>query len=260
MRRKRRKRGRDGTSGPFAPVWPVLDGWWARCYVQTSRHSFRLTLATMLSVIRCLTTRCIARNRAARCWAGVSCFAFLLGIVPASHAQTGSEWWIGMGLGLGELFENEGEADRIGAAFSGALYASYQTRAHLLGLRTTAVSEITGDHVFDIGVLYGRATTGGRGHASFSAGLAVVGANRNPDNDIDIDACIPHPFCDFPSDSDDRPGDEGAFTVGIPLEVQVFARPRSVSSFGFGLYVFANVNLEVPFVGATASFQLGSFK
>ena len=195
---------------------------------------------------------------------GLLCFAFLFGIVPASHAQTGSEWWGGIGLGLGELFEDEGAADRIGAAFTGALYASHQTRAHLLSVRTTAVSEITGDHVFDAGVLYGRATTGRRGHVSFSAGLSLVAVDRNPDNDIDVDACLP-PLCDFPPFPDDNPEDasgdeENALTVGVPLEVQLFARPRSVSSFGFGLYVFANVNLEVPFVGATASFQLGSFK
>jgi len=189
---------------------------------------------------------------------GLLCFVFLLGIVPASHAQTGSEWWVGVGFGLGELFEDEGAADRIGAAFTGALYANYQTLAHLLGVRTTAVSEITGDHVFDVGALYGRATTGRRGHVSCSAGVALVAVDRNPDNDIDL--CVGH-FCDFPLDSEDRPeNEENALTVGIPLEVQLFARPRSVASFGFGLYVFANVNLEVPFVGATASFQLGSFK
>lgn len=231
--------------------------------MQTSHRSFRPTLATMLSVTRCLSDRCTARNRSARRWVGLLCFAFLFGIVPASHAQTGSEWWGGIGLGLGELFEDEGAADRIGAAFTGALYASHQTRAHLLSVRTTAVSEITGDHVFDVGVLYGRATTGRRGHVSFSAGLALVAVDRNPDN-IDVDACV-NPLCGLFPDSDDRPAEEGdeeenAFTVGVPLEVQVFARPRSVPSFGVGLYVFANVNLEMPFVGATASFQLGSFK
>jgi hypothetical protein len=47
-------------------------------------------------------------------------------------------------------------------------------------------------------------------------------------------------------------------TIGLALEGQIIAAPTDV--LGFGVYVFANVNPEMSFFGATFGLSLGKLR
>ncbi len=47
-------------------------------------------------------------------------------------------------------------------------------------------------------------------------------------------------------------------TIGVPIEVRLFARLSRAS--GFGLYVYTNVNEEHSFGGVTLCLQLGKLR
>lgn len=137
--------------------------------------------------------------------------------------------WFNAGIGASSL---EKSGDR--AALSAGATMSFQRGEHLVSIRFVdnellfanpwgivfgaAPKKIV---VWDLGVLYGRIARATFGFASIGGGIAFVG------------------------------GDESAF--GIPLEAQIFWTPSS--SFGIGLYVFANFNRVRSFAGALACVQ-----
>lgn len=171
----------------------------------------------------------------------LSTWAQSAGPASASAGESLTRFWIGAGVGLGELIEGEDDPnDEGGGALAGALYGSYQFGPNLLSARTAFSGELFGDNFADYGILYGRATTGRLGHASVSAGVAVVSGSYSDDR------LILDPDGDEP---------ERVLTVGLPVEVQLMWRP--LPFFGLGLYGFANLNPEASFVGATLSAQLG---
>jgi hypothetical protein len=168
--------------------------------------------------------------------------------VPDALAQSEERWWLGLGAGIGNVAEGSApEQDGIDGAGVGALFLSYQRGANVFSLRGTGAVELFGDGIADIGLLYGRTTTGKGRHSSFGIGLAVVtGAYQNDGLD----------FCGIfggPSDCPDT-SPQGFTTVGIPLEVQLALRGRYV---GIGIYGFANLNPESSFMGATISLHAG---
>lgn len=179
------------------------------------------------------------------------CFLLFLAVPVNTYAQVEDRIWIGTGLGIGAMFEEEVSDDRTGA-IAGPLYASYQTGVHVFSLRTAAVTELFGDTAGDLGVLYGRATTGPNGHASFGIGLAAVFVDYTPD---DLDLC--GLFGD-PDDCSEDGRNESVRAVGVPLEVQLFWRP--LAFVGLGVYGFANLNPEAPFAGVAFGLQLGDLR
>lgn len=135
--------------------------------------------------------------------------------------------WVNAGLGVG--------TDDI----SGFVIASYQKGNNLLSIRGALSGDmISGDEFWDIGVLYGRATSQQRYHASISAGLAIVGGKRD---------------YGWSSSGNDVP-----LTVGLPLKAQLNWLPTSV--LGIGLQGFANINPEQSFAGLALSLQLGKLR
>ena len=159
--------------------------------------------------------------------------------------------WVGIGAGIGgiaagEAAEQDG-GDNVGA---GGLYLSYQTGAHVFSLRGSVALEVFGENISDVGVLYGRATTGTGPHVSFGIGVAIVNGSYQEDG---LD------FCGVFSDPDacERASPVGFTTVGIPLEVQLALRGEH---FGFGIYGFANLNPESSFAGVTVCVQIGRLR
>lgn len=178
------------------------------------------------------------------------CILFLVTSAP-TYAQVEDRIWIGTGLGLGAMVEKKTNDDEPGAG-TGALYASYQTGVHVFSLRTVVVTEVFGDTGGDVGVLYGRATTGPNSHASFGIGLAVVFVDYNPDG-LNL--------CGLFGSRDDCPArgrDENVLAFGVPVEVQLFWRP--LAFVGLGVYGFANLNPEAPFAGLALGLQLGDLR
>lgn len=160
------------------------------------------------------------------------------------RAQEQSRVWGGIGAGMGYVAAGSApEQDGIDDAGVGALYLSYQRRANVFSLRSTGAIEIFGDGIADVGLLYGRATTGTVRYGSFGIGIAFVTGSYEEDE-----------IC-FPIGSDfncEEP--QGFTTIGIPVEVQLALRGRNI---GIGVYGFANLNPESSFVGATISLHAG---
>lgn len=136
--------------------------------------------------------------------------------------------WFNAGIGASSLEKS----DRL--ALSAGATMSLQRGEHLVSIRFVNNELLFanpwgivfgGDPkkivVWDLGVLYGRIARATFGFASIGGGIAFVG------------------------------GDASAF--GIPLEAQIFWAPSS--SFGIGLYVFANFNRVRSFAGALACVQ-----
>jgi hypothetical protein len=134
-----------------------------------------------------------------------------------------SRYWLSTGMG----WATRGPA--------GHLAGTYQFGGHLLSARGAGTIAVFGDELWDLGLLYGRSLVTGVVHASFGAGVGVVGGETRES---------------IHGDSESLPT-----TVGVPLELQLFLRPLPV--IGIGLYGFGNVNREESFAGVSAAIQLG---
>ena len=86
--------------------------------------------------------------------------------VEAQASPSATRVWLAAGVGIGTFGP---------LGFSGLAELAYQGGPHLVALRATAVADLE-DGMFDIGLLYGRASTrpGGVGHLSAAVGLSVV--------------------------------------------------------------------------------------
>ena len=138
-------------------------------------------------------------------------------------------FWINLGLGKGSVTQNA-------AALSAN--ATYQSGKNVVTLRAVGTGELFGKSVGDYGLLYGRTLKQEQVFVSVGVGLAVV------------EGTISHGL--FSNKEKIGP------TIGIPVEAQLFWRPFRF--LGIGLYGFANLNPEEPFVGATLSFQFGKLR
>lgn len=152
---------------------------------------------------------------------------------PATSNGRDSRFWIGSGLGVAALTIAD-EQGIFGVA-AGNLNATYQYGRTLVSARVTLATLPFGPIYSDVGLLYGRVLSQGSFFASVGAGVAFVEGNYVGVGD-----------------------NEDLFsTIGLPLEVQLFARPFRF--IGVGIYGFANVNPEQSFLGATFSVQIGNF-
>lgn len=143
-----------------------------------------------------------------------------------SNPDNNNRFWINAGLGVGTL----------GGA--GIASTSYQFGLHLLSIRGAVTFEILGDDFWDIGMLYGLATSKQNYHASISSGMAVMGGSRS---------------AGFFEQSEVI-----SRQIGFPLEGQLFWWPSNV--FGLGLNGFVNLNMEQTFAGLTLTLQLGKLR
>lgn len=125
---------------------------------------------------------------------------------------------------------------------AGIVSVSYQfLGSNLLTLRGAVTGEIFGDDFWDIGLLYGWATTEQDYHASISTGMGIMGGSRSTGRLFS-----------------DTPREEISHQFGIPIEGQLFWRPSRI--IGLGLSGFANINAERSFAGLAASLQVGKLK
>ncbi len=121
----------------------------------------------------------------------------------------------------------------------------YQVNAHLFSLRglwTGSICIACADsddntEFWDVSLLYGRSTASDYFHASISAGLGITGGDRADTFDEQRTA---------------------ATTIGAAFQVQLLL-PLS-SSFGIGIYSFANINPEAQFYGVTLNLQFGKLR
>ena len=103
----------------------------------------------------------------------------------------------------------------------------HQLTARAIGMIDLYGAEGGNQPVGEIGLLYGRTETGPRGHASFSAGLAVTDMNL----------------------------DTQGLTIGVPVVAEVAFR---ISPFmGIGGQVFTNINALGSYGGVALFIQLG---
>lgn len=155
------------------------------------------------------------------------------GIIPKQSSRDTTfhedRYWVNTGLGVG----TNGMALIAGT--------HYQSGPNLLSFRGSATAEIFGDEFWDIGLLYGWASSEYDYHISFSSGIAVIGGSRSEGGLFS-----------------DTPREVISAQLGVPLEGQFFWRP--FSNFGLGLYGFANLNTEQPFAGLALSVQLGKLR
>jgi len=147
-------------------------------------------------------------------------------VAPVAIAQASSSpspTWVTLGLGGGHF----GEVSL--AALAGL---ARQRGPHLFALRSSVVTDFD-DHVYDIGLLYGRGTrgqgTGGR--RSVGIGLALVSV-------------------------DGLTGEDG-YTIGVPLAVEM---SRNGPNIGLGVQGFANLNSVQSFAGAVVTIGLGRLR
>ncbi|WP_142454813.1 hypothetical protein [Gracilimonas mengyeensis] len=153
------------------------------------------------------------------------------GLVFAQNSSepTHSAGWVNTGLGFGT-----GGVTLIGGA-------SRQIDHHIFSVRGTTSTELfnyNGDNIWDLGILYGWATTSQTFHLSASAGFGMIGGvyrkgglfSGEPDENIPL-------------------------TPGLPLEFNVSW--RSNRQVGFGWHYFANLNQERSFIGMAFTLQIG---
>ncbi len=141
----------------------------------------------------------------------------------------GNRYWVNTGLGVG----TNGMALIAGT--------HYQFGPNLLSFRGCVTTEVLGDEFWDIGLLYGWASSEYDYHISFSSGIAVMGGSRSEGGLFS-----------------DTPREVISAQFGVPLEGQLFWRPSG--NFGLGLYGFANLNTEQSFGGLALSVQLGKLR
>lgn len=165
--------------------------------------------------------------------------------VPVVHAQEAERratpyYWVSGGFGFSSL-----------GYISASAHASVQYRFALASLRLTANSGAeaegflgpVGDELFDQGLLVGLCRQGPKRRASLAGGIARVSGSRyEPDGG----------FFGMGRREDISP------VLGVPVEGQLFTNlSRHV---GIGLYLFANVNEEKSFGGATLNLQVGGLQ
>lgn len=139
-------------------------------------------------------------------------------------------FWVNAGLGVGT------------PGIAGIVSTSYQfLGSNLLTLRGAATGELFGDDLWDIGLLYGRATTAQDYHASISVGMAVMGGSRSTGGLFS-----------------DTPREEISHQFGFPIEGQLFWRHFRI--IGLGMSGFVNINEERSFAGLAACLQVGKLK
>ena len=148
--------------------------------------------------------------------------------VVAQVSPTASQSWLFGGLGFGTFG---------GQGISGVAGLSHQRGRHLFALRATAVlgfaSNEIDDSVADIGLLYGRASTGqGRvRHLSAVVGLSLVELSLRG-------ASIQH-------------------TIGVPVAAEASV---DTSVVGVGLKGFANLNPVHAYAGLVLVLKLGRLR
>lgn len=177
---------------------------------------------------------------------GLICLGALT-LFPAdsrSYAQDTSgnsqehHYWVNLGSGIGWV---DGGLGEDWGGISGGVSFSYQAGPSLFSIRWVAIAELQLDlwgtsgpaeGVWDVGALYGRIAKTSWGLASISAGLGLVGVSD----------------------------DQGVTTYhpGIPVESQLFWTPSS--TFGIGIYGYANLNSEKSFLGALLCLQIGKLR
>jgi len=146
--------------------------------------------------------------------------------VVAQVSPTASRSWLFGGLGVATLGES---------GLSAVAGLSHQRGRHLFALRATAVLGFTDndlqDSVVDIGLLYGRASTGqARGrHLSAVVGLSLIELSLS----------------------------ERQHTIGVPVAVEGSVDTPFV---GIGLKGFANLNPVLPYAGLVLVLKLGRLR
>lgn len=164
-------------------------------------------------------------------------FAFMIFLFDVNYAQSNNSsvqkkyYWVNLGAGSGSISKN---------AFALSANATYQFGNNLLTLRAAGTGELFGKSIGDYGLLYGLPLKQEQVFISIGVGLAFV------------EGSISHGLFSL------IPPEKIGPTIGIPLEVQLFWRPTRF--LGMGLYGFANLNPEEPYVGVTLSFQLGKLR
>jgi hypothetical protein len=150
--------------------------------------------------------------------------------MPSLAAQgRGAPWRLWGAAGLGSA----GGGNEEGVAAVGQVV--FQKAPHHVAIRAVGILDPFDPGTCgmgDIGVLYGRMTTGRVGHAAVAAGVAATDA----------------PGCDV------GPG-TSQWTVGVPIIAELALRPMRL--VGFGLQGFANANSRAHFGGVAIFVQLG---
>jgi len=149
--------------------------------------------------------------------------------VTRLHAQS-DNYWFNAGIGAGS------------SGTAGILSGSYQFGLNLISIRSASTFELFGDDYWDMGILYGFATSAEIVHASFAAGVAVSGGSEV----VSGSGFFGRQYNKLP------------VTTGLPLELQFFTRPGKF--IGFGLYGFANINNQHSFGGAALALQVGKIR
>jgi hypothetical protein len=160
-----------------------------------------------------------ARERA---WHSTPPSALSRADIPVAQ-ESHSTYWLTAGAGLG----SRGGAGVVGGA--------YQFGRNLLTARGAGTVAFFGDGLWDIGLLYGRASLPGLVHLSLAAGVAAVGGTRREESLFD-------------------PSERMSTTIGLPFEVQLFFR---LPVLGVGVYGFGNINDQESFGGIAAAVQIG---
>jgi hypothetical protein len=134
--------------------------------------------------------------------------------------------WFNVGLGMGFIHGYS----RAASSISGTLRKGNTTYSiHLAGLfRPLSGAEY--DTAWDFGVLYGKALTPPNNLFLISGGIGLSLGRVTVDYDY-------------------------VSTIGIPIEVQLLFKP--FSSFGAGLYGFANINPQESYYGLTLCLTIG---
>ena len=143
--------------------------------------------------------------------------------VEAQASPSARRVWLAAGLGIGTFGP---------LGFGGVAELVYQGGPHLVALRATAVADLE-DGVFDIWLLYGRASSrqGGVGQLSAAIGLSVV--------------------------SFDGPQRRTDAAIGVPLAVEATSNALFI---GLGVKGFANLNTVQSFGGVVLILKLGQLR
>jgi hypothetical protein len=146
------------------------------------------------------------------------------------RAEEHTRIWLGVGLGTGGSSNDEGGVGPLGQLV-------YQKRSHYIAARGLFFvdpldTDSGGGGIGEVGILYGRASKGARGHVSLAAGLA-----RTSFGDCH------------------RPNGGGCSTLGVPVVAEGAVRPARV--FGIGAQLFANLNSQASYGGLMVFLQLG---
>lgn len=147
---------------------------------------------------------------------------------PTDDSTTDINVWIHGGpaataLGLGTIGGAAVEFDR-----------------HVFSLRAVSTDQAFGDELWEIAVLYGRATATEQVFLSAGVGTAVVGGTR------------------YPGFFGGGRGEDFDPMIGFPLEGQIAWTP--VRAVALGVYAFANVNTAHPVGGVGLTLRLGDVR